>query len=467
MSELIKTIYSDAFEWEDTGAKLIHPNNFEKMAAHYYTPTPLVDKMSKLRPRPEGVYVLLNALGAYEYWGVNRNGDAFPEWSLKGEAPSDTVQKIISTKVKSDVQTPIPPVGSYGHETFVSNAHVFYLHDNKDPNKSIGDVIASAYNDKMHRVELIVFVYEARAPDTVRELRDGEAVPWSMGSRLPYDTCSLCFNCAKNRGQYCDHLKFQMNQVLPDGRKVFAYNWFPKFFDISRVRVPADKSAWTIRKIAKSENCGPPQKLTKEFTVDQLYKIATMDKETEGVASENLGDTPINPKLLSFINDRLPACDSADLIDENISDYLKQTKDLKGFLGAAALSGMVLRPDELSSAMGLSDQELPQNLGIDDPTIKLITVMRRSIPSRSLINPHFSERGVTKQASGKKVSSYYKQYLKLLQKEASSIIPAARSVRVLLAQNQDVLSEVLFKTSSSVIKEDRDWLPFLVKITSY
>jgi hypothetical protein len=54
------------------------------------------------------------------------------------------------------------------------------------------------------------------------------------------------------RADYCEHAKKQMNKILPDGRKVFVYNDYPKFFDISFVFIGADKTAKVMMKIAGS-----------------------------------------------------------------------------------------------------------------------------------------------------------------------------------------------------------------------
>src|SRR5258707_6309522 len=38
--------------------------------------------ITSLKPRPDALYVLVNAMGAGEYWGSNINGDFFPETAL-------------------------------------------------------------------------------------------------------------------------------------------------------------------------------------------------------------------------------------------------------------------------------------------------------------------------------------------------------------------------------------------------
>ena len=174
------------------GYQQIHRDDLEKIATECYTPHELVEVMGELVPRPEGRYILLNAMGAYEYWGFNKNNDAFPEWSLKGELPPQSVKDLIEHKVKVKIPNfTVPPQSRYGHRTFVDFAKVYVGHKNTDPTKSIGDVIASAYNEKMHRVELIVFVYTDRNPELVAKLDAGEPVPFSMGSKLQFDVCLL------------------------------------------------------------------------------------------------------------------------------------------------------------------------------------------------------------------------------------------------------------------------------------
>lgn len=169
---------------------LIHSSTMDKVASACHTPESLLKVIEGLRERPEGVYVLLTALGAYEYWGVNRNGDAFPEWSLKSLAPPKDVQVYLDTKVKQALPNFVTPSPMrYGTRTFETDAHVYVLHENKDPMKAIGDVIAAAYNERMHRAELIVFIYEARDPEAVKALREGRDVAFSMGARLPFDVC--------------------------------------------------------------------------------------------------------------------------------------------------------------------------------------------------------------------------------------------------------------------------------------
>ena len=48
----------------------------------------------------------------------------------------------------------------------------------------------------------------------------------------------------------CEHLQRMLNRILPDGRKVYAINDYPRFFDISFVFIGADKTAKVMAKLA-------------------------------------------------------------------------------------------------------------------------------------------------------------------------------------------------------------------------
>lgn len=179
-----------------------------------------------MAPDDASSYLWVIGVSAREFYGCNNNGDAFDEAELKKT-----------------------------HEAFTNSAHVFVQHVNKDPAKSIGKPVFSWYNEPMHRVELILKVDKnaANAAETVRKIRSGAPIFVSMGCTVDHDVCSICGNCAKTRKDYCDHLRYNMKKILPDGRQVYALNPDPKFFDISIVARPADPTAFTLDKRA-SEN---------------------------------------------------------------------------------------------------------------------------------------------------------------------------------------------------------------------
>lgn len=181
------------------------------------------------------VYVLINAMGAAEIYGPNNNGDAFP-------AMYQGKENLIHDGL------------SHGYKTFQTNAKVYKHHKNNDPKKSYGDVLLAVWNKKMHRVELVARIDRSKAPFEADKIDNLEAVKTSMGTKVPYDVCSICGHKAKTTAKYCSHLRDFMGKTLPDGRKCYAINPFPKFFDISMVFVPAESSSRVMKKLAGDKN---------------------------------------------------------------------------------------------------------------------------------------------------------------------------------------------------------------------
>lgn len=220
------------------------PMVFQKTAG--VLPMEVREFLETLQPDPALLYLLIVALGAADYWGSNVNGDAFFEGDLLGTQDPTEAKRNPSPYTS----TTLPR-----YKTFLS-AHIFKHHVNKDPNNSFGKVMLPVYDNNMHRVLLIVAVNKQKAPDIVDDIENNRSVVWSMGTKVPFDICSICGKISKKVTEYCDHLKNSMGQILPTGQKVYAINTKPRFFDISRVLIPADRTALTLMKVASA---GPAQ----------------------------------------------------------------------------------------------------------------------------------------------------------------------------------------------------------------
>lgn len=196
-----------------------------KVAAESATHIP--DKLVHLirqierNPEPGMVYFYDRAMGAGEVYGANNNGDYFSR------------QELVEH-----------------HQSFEKDAHMFRHHQNKDPNNAIGMVPGAAYNHQLDTVDLILKAPLEKVAAEVRSYDAGNIIQTSMGAKVPYDECSICGNKSRTRAEYCEHLKFQMRKILPDGRQVFAKNPKPKFVDLSIVIVGADPGSMLLRKIA-------------------------------------------------------------------------------------------------------------------------------------------------------------------------------------------------------------------------
>lgn len=185
--------------------------------------TEIQDYWDTLSKNDKYAYLWVIGVSAMEYYGCNNNGDAFTEADLKKTIPDWT-----------------------------ANAHIFLHHVNKDPRKSIGKPVYAWYNNEMHRVELILAIDKSAngAAAVVERIKNGEQLYVSMGCNVKYDVCSICGHQSKSRSEYCDHLRYNLKKILPDGKQVYALNPNPKFFDISIVTKPADPTAFALDKIA-------------------------------------------------------------------------------------------------------------------------------------------------------------------------------------------------------------------------
>ena len=286
--------------------QLLHPGHLTKTAGYS---DELQSFIEALKQNDDKSYALVNALGAGEYFGANKNGDYFPEDVLK----------------------------QY-HKTFEALAHVYRHHVNKDPKKSMGKVVFSHYNPKMKRVELILELDNNKAEDVLYKLDEGQLPSVSMGCRVPYDVCSICSKKAKTRAEYCEHLLSSLGKVLPDGKRVYAVNTMPKFFDISVVTIPADRTASFLSKVA-SDNSSD-QKLVRT-TLEGSDKLkATLEKVA-------------NLESRAYLNKRMEGKIDAILPSKNLRDRhnlvapKEMTKDQMKKLSEHSF------PEVLSTLMGL------------------------------------------------------------------------------------------------------------------
>ena len=205
--------------------------------------------MASYQPDDNQIAVLVNAMGASEYWGQNVNGDIFPEKALIHDCRN---HKEISHPIDEYTGKIIP---AYGYWTFLG-AYPFVHHQNKDPNRAFGHVALAVWNARMHRVELIVILDKMKAmqygaQDVIDRILAGEFPDVSMGCRVPYDVCTICGNKARTRDDYCSCIQhIGMGKILDDGRRIGVLNIHPRFFDISFVFIGADKTAKMMCKLA-------------------------------------------------------------------------------------------------------------------------------------------------------------------------------------------------------------------------
>ena len=266
-------------------------------------------------------YVLVNAMTSGEYFGPNLNGDFFPDKQLE----------------------------TY-HKSFEKHAFAYRHHKNKDPKASAGKVVYASHNPEMHRVELVIELENEKAQDIIDRINKGEFPAVSMGTRTPSDRCSVCNNRAKNTASYCDHLKYQMRHTLPDGRRVYAVNDDRlTFFDISFVRIPADKTASVITKVASAEDevTVPSAVIGEEWMKRAGIKESTLFKDVPGTIE---GMSP-DPKRLVY--------DTAAKIPKETLDKIASSYPLNEILSTFLNLRVMPKPEEFVRLVLLSSKKEP------------------------------------------------------------------------------------------------------------
>jgi hypothetical protein len=258
--------------------------------------------LEKLARGEELIHVF--AIGADSHYSSNRNGDSFDD---------ETCEKY--------------------HPTFVKHAHLFRDHVNRDPRKSYGRVVDSAFHPTMKRIELLVALNGTKeaaernrglvADLELEKLASDKDICTSMACLVKHDVCSGCQNKAKNRSEYCGPekcvkyggCKTNLGHLYEDGHVLRVFNPEPKFFDISHIHNHgrgrgADRIAFVLGKVASCDDgtiggaelaeqwgltapalLGIPSPLLSKMAITQL-KIAQ-----RLVEAEHRGVSPTDPSL--------------------------------------------------------------------------------------------------------------------------------------------------------------------------
>ena len=185
-----------------------------KLAADGFT----VDEGFRLKPGY--LYTVVRAISAR----VNQNYDGWP---------SDELRK--------------------SYKTFIGKP-VFVNHENHDPTKARGVVVAARYveNGMDKYVEVVQEVDAERFPKLAHEIKTGGLDSVSMGAEAGFTICSYCRNKATDLHDMCDHVKNHKGKTLSKfdrrtGKKedilVFESCHKISFFELSYVFEPADETA--------------------------------------------------------------------------------------------------------------------------------------------------------------------------------------------------------------------------------
>ena len=214
------------------------------------------DFVKGIKPDKNHSYVHLISTGAVEYYGPNKRGDSFNETGGKYNPPEPYSKEASEVVLDGGLK-------KYHDSTFRANGKVYREHHSiveDKKNKPLGEVVFAAYNDPMHRGELVVRLANDEWHDDLERIAKGKPCYYSMGCLTKDDVCSICGkrtspNDSKNR---CEHLKGHLLEYHSSGRQVHAITDHPIFYDISRVARPADKIAYSLGKVASDMDVQAP-----------------------------------------------------------------------------------------------------------------------------------------------------------------------------------------------------------------
>lgn len=335
-------------------------NSFIKTASNG-----IQDFWTSLKREESKAYLHVIGMTAIGWYSCNNNGDAFTEEDLRQYHPG-----------------------------FVTDANVFMHHANKDPKKSYGKVVFSFYNEDMHRVELILALDKEKAPQVVEAIKKGDPIAVSMGVRVGFDKCSICGNEAKTRTAYCGCLRYNMKKILEDGRQVYALNPGPlKFFDISIVNRPADRTAWALQKVASEEqgNSKSSAELGEEYEDTQeklaaITKLSDMLKSIDGIPNE-LKDGKDTFRVQRALREQA-AKGPVEMDLPQLSFKEMEGHSPGGILKAIIGAGAPLSINEMAYAAGrhhigkdFSEEHMPELIASMGPCLEMLKRRPHSIPS--------------------------------------------------------------------------------------
>lgn len=305
-------IIPDLTQKDELSVNLVRPGYKEKYA-NVKIGEDVYKELEDFEGRPNKSYALVVAVSPSEYWGDNKNNDAFEEKWLKKK-----------------------------HYTFTTNGTFFKNHVNKDPLKNYGDNEKSWYDDLMKRVLVLIGIDHDKAPDIVQDIENGKRLSVSMGCRVSHDTCSICGNEAPTVKDYCKCMKEMKGKILPDGRKVFVYNPDPTFFDLSKVVRPAGHIEYMIKKVVP-KNVKEGSEKPHELWVPREYaneKVASETKLSAEIFQENqeFADKFANLKKV---------CDMAKVISGDIVPEEDMPKPLQDIVRASDKIINISNPEDI------------------------------------------------------------------------------------------------------------------------
>lgn len=314
-----------------------------------HMPAEIERYIADLMPDPRCAYVHVIAMSDGQSYGSNLNGDVFRADELTGVQTAEEAMK--NPGAQRGVAVP-------RYKTF-EQAKFFRHHANGANDQFYGDVQCAAWNDVMRRVELIIRIFKEAmpecgslacgAPDIIAKLDARGYLVVSMGCRIHHEKCLACGNENEFVSQRCDCLKNHMNEILPNGQLVAADNFWPRFFDLSDVSIPADPIAMSLAKVAAMDGNLHP-KLTNEAHDAPVGPRTWRHKKSE-IEKEIPSGNTIQEKKVA------PGFNKASPLDAALCQTLMKQASLDEVISTLTYAGVMLSPDELMQLTAYDEQK--------------------------------------------------------------------------------------------------------------
>jgi len=244
----------------------------QRLAADGFT----VDDGFKLKPGY--LYTVVRAISAR----VNQNYDGWPSEELK----------------KS-------------YKTFIGKP-VFVNHENHDPTKARGVVVAARYveNGMDKYIEVVQEIDAQRFPKLAHEIKTGGLDSVSMGAEAGFTICSYCQNKATDLHDMCDHVRNHKGKTLSKFDKrtgskedilVFESCHKISFFELSYVFEPADETAVASKVVVAGKTAAKDYACDfcgEEFDTPDEMNDHYDDNHPDGYWNPDDEQDPFDPRII-------------------------------------------------------------------------------------------------------------------------------------------------------------------------
>lgn len=308
------------------------------------------NEYDKFERKPGHTYIHLISVAAGEHYGPNSRADFYNGDSYEHEAPEPA-------KGCAKIITLDGGLNKYHDETFMKEGGVYTEHySSRDGANPQGYIVAAKMNPTMKRGELIIGVRTNEWEDDIQKLSGGTPLKFSIGCDVANDTCSYCHHKAFTEDGHCDHYKNHRGAITEDGHQIYVISDKCIFHDISRVRTPAEKIAFSIKKIAHADNFnmwqpGNIRSQSAKYMVktsagqrrfDTLNKLAKIEKEILAMATKG----GLDEGIIKFFKARRQNKKASDMSGGEALNKFLDAVSHEQLFGALKEGGKILTPGE-------------------------------------------------------------------------------------------------------------------------